>query len=124
MSTRVLLVEDDRLNLRALTIYLKLSGLWVEQAYDGFEALRKLARKRYDVVVSDLRMPGLNGIDLAKRIHNRLQRIPIVLITGDPALPTMQAIHEAGVLDLLTKPFMPAELVKIIREQCPVIRAN
>ena len=115
MATRVLLVEDDTYNLQALTIYLRLTGFQVEQARDGLEALRKLGHETFDVVVSDLRMPGLNGIELAKRMLHKSRHVPIVLMTGDPDAPTSQAINEAGVLDLLTKPFLPQELVKVIQ---------
>lgn len=114
VATRVLLVEDDTHNLEALTIYLRLTGFQAEQARDGLEALGKLAHETFDVVVSDLRMPGLDGIELAKRMLHTSRHVPIVLMTGDPDVPTSDAINEAGVLGLLTKPFMPEELVKII----------
>jgi DNA-binding NtrC family response regulator len=60
-------------------------------------------------------MPRLNGVDLAKRIRYKLQSLPIVLMTGDPELATVDAINEAGAISLLIKPFMAGELVKIIR---------
>ena len=116
MPTKVLLVDDDRHNLQALTIYLTLRGVQVEQAHDGFEALQKLDHDTtFHVVVSDLRMPGLNGLDLAKRIHQKLDGVPVVLMTGDPTAPALPVLNESGVFDLLVKPFMPDELVKTIR---------
>ena len=68
MSAKILLVEDNKNNLRALTLYLEIMELIVEQAQDGFEALRKLDHETFDVVVSDIGMPGLNDVDLARRI--------------------------------------------------------
>jgi DNA-binding response OmpR family regulator len=115
VAENILLVDDDRENLEALTVYLKLAGFVVEQARDGFEALRKLDQQIFDVVVSDIRMPKLNGMDLAKRIRRNLQSIPIVLMTGDPRWAAMEVITESGITFLLKKPFMPGELVKIIR---------
>jgi two-component system, NtrC family, C4-dicarboxylate transport response regulator DctD len=114
VATKVLLVEDDAYNLTALTIYLKLMGLEVEQARNGFEALQKLDENSFHVVVSDIRMPGLDGVDLVKRIRPKLQRIPIVLISGDPMAST-EAIPHSEVLRVLTKPFMPGELLETIR---------
>lgn len=67
VSAKILLVEDNKNNLRALTLYLEIMELIVEQAQDGFEALRKLDHETFDVVVSDIGMPGLNGVDLARR---------------------------------------------------------
>ena len=113
MVTKVLLVEDDVYNLQALTIYLRLMGLEVEQAHDGFEALKQLDNSRFHVVVSDIRMPGLDGAELVKRIRHKLKGIPIVLISGDPAA-TMEAIPRSELLRVLTKPFMPSELLEII----------
>jgi two-component system, NtrC family, response regulator GlrR len=115
VTAKILLVDDDQENLKALTLYLQLEGFVVEQAHDGFEALVKLDHENFDVVVSDIRMPRLNGVDLAKRIRHDLQSIPIVLMTGDPGLAAMEAINESGVMCLLLKPFRPGELVKIIR---------
>jgi two-component system, NtrC family, C4-dicarboxylate transport response regulator DctD len=111
--TKVLLVEDDAYNLQALTIYLRLMGLEVEQAHDGFEALKQLDNSRFHVVVSDIRMPGLDGVELVKRIRHKLKDVPIVLISGDP-LATMDAIPRPEVLRVLTKPFTPSELLEII----------
>jgi two-component system C4-dicarboxylate transport response regulator DctD len=115
VSTKVLLVEDDTRNLAALTIYLKIMGVQVEQAHDGFEALQKLDQDTFHIVVSDLRMPGLNGLELAKRVHQRLDGVPVVLITGDPIVPSLSALEDSDVFELLVKPFMPSELIKIIR---------
>ena len=65
MPTKVLLVEDNKENLRLLAVCLELGGIVVEQADSGFEALQKLEAGTFDVVVSDIRLPGLSGIDLA-----------------------------------------------------------
>ena len=66
MSTKVLLVEDNRDNLRLLAICLEFGGILVEQAISGSEALQRLECESFDVVVSDVRMPGLNGCELAR----------------------------------------------------------
>lgn len=113
VATKVLLVEDDAYNLKVITIYLRLMGLEVEQAHDGFEALKKLDNSRFHVVVSDIRMPGLDGVELVKRIRHKLKGIPIVLISGDPTAAT-ESIPRSEVLRVLTKPFMPSELLRII----------
>ena len=114
MSAKILLVEDNKNNLQAFTLYLEVMGLIVEQAQDGFEALRKLDHETFDVVVSDIGMPGLNGLDLARRIHDNFGRIPIVLMTGDPTARANESVIQAGVSCLLIKPFIPRELVTTI----------
>ena len=116
VSAKILLVEDNKNNLRALTLYLEVMGLSVEQARDGFEALWKLDHETFDVVVSDIGMPGLNGFDLARRIHDNFGRLPIVLMTGDPTVRTNVSVNQAGVSCLLIKPFIPRELVTTIHK--------
>lgn len=113
--TRVLLVEDDAFNLQALTIYLRLRGLQVEQAHSGYEALQQLDQNTFDVVVSDIMMPGINGLDLTKRIHQTRPGVPVVLMTGDPTAPPQSALNESEAADLLVKPFLPSELIRRIR---------
>ena len=66
MSTKVLIVEDHKDNLRLLAQCLEFRGIVVEQALTGSQALQRLECASFDVVVSDVRMPGLNGFELAR----------------------------------------------------------
>lgn len=119
MPTKVLLVEDNKENLRLLAACLELGGIVVEQADSGFEALQKLEAGTFDVVVSDIRLPGLSGIDLARRILDNFGAIPTVLMTGDPTIRLTESIDEAGVSCLLTKPFRVGDLIKSIQRALP-----
>ena len=83
MATKILLVEENADNLLVLAICLQIEGFTVEQAHDGLEAFQKLEDETFDVVVSDIRMPGLSGFDLVGRILERFAEMPIVLITAD-----------------------------------------
>ena len=91
----------------------------VEQADSGFEALQKLEAGTFDVVVSDIRLPGLSGIDLARRILDNFGAIPTVLMTGDPTIRLTASIDEAGVSCLLTKPFRVRDLIQSIQRALP-----
>jgi DNA-binding NtrC family response regulator len=102
--TRVLLVEDDTHNLQALTIYLELMGLQVEQARNGYEGLQELDHNTFHIVVSDIRMPGINGLELTKRIHQKRPSLPVVLMTGDPTAPPRSVLDQADAVDLLVAP--------------------
>jgi DNA-binding NtrC family response regulator len=108
-------VEDDTNNLQALTIYLDLMGVQVEQARNGYEALQKLDHNTFHIVVSDIRMPGINGLDLTKRIHQKRPSVPVVLMTGDPTGPLLSSLNGSDVFDLLVKPFLPSDLMRTIR---------
>ena len=116
MSTKVLLVEDNRDNLRLLAVSLQKGGILVQQTLNGYEALQKLECECFDVVVSDVRMPGLNGFELAKHILDNFgDSTPVVLMTGDPTARVTGNINEAGVSSLLIKPFPVRELIEAIR---------
>ena len=119
MPTKILLVEDNEHNLRLLTMCLQLGGLVVEQARNGFEALQKLEEETFDVVVSDIRMPELDGLELARRINDKVGGTPCVLMTGDPRVRMTESFNEAGVSCLLIKPFCVRELVESIRRALP-----
>ena len=116
MATKVLVVEDNADSLRVLAVCLQLEGFAVEQAHDGLEAFQKLEDQTFDVVVSDIRMPRLNGLDLAGRIVDRYAGTRIVLITADQTARTLEAGNLVGVSSVLIKPFPVKELVKSIRK--------
>ena len=115
MSTKVLIVEDHEDNLRLLAKCLEFRGIVVEQALNGSQALQRLECESFDVVVSDVRMPGLNGFELARHILDNLGSTPVVLMTADPTARMTENIKKAGVSSLLIKPFRVRELVEAIR---------
>ena len=119
MGTKILLVEDNADNLLVLAICLQIEGFTVEQAHDGLEAFQKLEDETFDVVVSDIKMPGLSGFDLVGRILERFAEMPIVLITADPRARRMATANQAGVSSVLIKPFPVKDLVRSIREALP-----
>jgi CheY-like chemotaxis protein len=115
VSTKVLLVEDHEDNLRLLAKCLEFRGILVDQALNGSEALQRLECESFDVVVSDVRMPGLNGFELARHILGNFGSSQVVLMTADPTARMTENIVEAGVSSLLIKPFRVRELVEAIR---------
>ena len=110
---RVLLAEDDDDLRRLFARILVKRGHEVCEAADGLEALECLDRFRPDLILTDLMMPTLDGIELIRRIRARadLEAIPIVAMT---AAPTLEAVIEAGrhgATDLLAKPVDPGDLL-------------
>jgi CheY-like chemotaxis protein len=98
----VLVVDDDRAIVDALTAVFEDEGLVVLVAYDGLEALEVVERRRPSLVLSDLAMPGLDGVALARRV--RAERIPVVLLSAamsDPRLPGVPFIAKPFDLDLI-----------------------
>jgi serine phosphatase RsbU (regulator of sigma subunit)/DNA-binding response OmpR family regulator/anti-sigma regulatory factor (Ser/Thr protein kinase) len=109
-SSSILLVDDDRESLRALRAVLEPLGQRVVTARSGEEALRQLLHTDFAVVLLDMRMPGLDGLETARYIHARprTRHIPIVFLTAhaDDVEQVFRA-YEAGAVDYVVKPFHP-----------------
>src|SRR5664280_845041 len=112
---RVLLVDDDVAMRRALRTSLTACGYLVEEAEDGEEAIETIRRRPADLVLLDMQMPGMGGLDTCRRIRPLLPRAGIVMITVCDALDDKVAALEAGADDYITKPFLLRELVARLR---------
>ncbi len=113
-NPRILLVDDDPSLLRLLTLRLEGEGFQVFNANSAEEALALLPRQPVDVVLSDLRMPGLDGMSLFDEIAKRFKGLPVVLMTAHGSIPEAVAATQRGVFGFLTKPLNPAELREVL----------
>ena len=110
----VLLVEDDRDTREMYSEYLSYSGLRVAEAPSGKSALECVREQTPDVVVTDLAMPGMDGLELSRRLRaaEPTRDVPIIAVTGNP---TVRA-HEAGCDIMLEKPCTPDQLLQVIED--------
>lgn len=104
---RVLLVDDDVVLLQGCTRVLEAAGLEVLPVPEGQAALRELARSHFDVIVSDLMMPGMSGLELVRTVRQSDLDVPILLMTAHPDIESAVAAIDHGVLAYLRKPFDP-----------------
>ncbi len=112
----VLIVDDDPDVLTMLEGLLKKLEYNPYVAANGEEAVRVIDSNKIDVVVSDLVMPEMNGMELLKRVKSRKGDIPFVMITGHPSIETAVEAIQKGAYDYLTKPFQAEEVrIKIDR---------
>jgi DNA-binding NtrC family response regulator len=112
----VLIVDDDPDVLTMLEGLLKKLEYNPFVASNGEEAVRIIDSNKIDVVVSDLVMPEMNGMELLKRVKSRKGDIPFVMITGHPSIETAVEAIKKGAYDYLTKPFQVEEVrIKIDR---------
>jgi EAL domain-containing protein (putative c-di-GMP-specific phosphodiesterase class I)/ActR/RegA family two-component response regulator len=110
ITGRVLVVDDDGATRRSYRRMLAEGGAAVDEAEDAAQALVLLRQHAYDVVVSDIVMPGLSGVDLAHQARGVAPDVQVVLVTGMPSVGTaVGAMHE-GAIRYLTKPVGPEEL--------------
>lgn len=118
-----ILITDDDVDLRELlTEAVKNWGYIVSVAKDGEEALRKLRMERYDIVITDLMMPGMDGLALLKRIEELDREILVIIITGYATIETAVKAIEAGAYDYIAKPFRLDELMIVIKNACERLR--
>ena len=109
------LIVDDELNIRrVLAAMLKREGYEVTTAADGEQGLAVLHRTPIHVVVTDLVMPRMNGLDLLKRVAIDFPDVPVIMITGHGSVDSAVAALKAGAFDYITKPFEQEELKKVI----------
>jgi EAL domain-containing protein (putative c-di-GMP-specific phosphodiesterase class I)/ActR/RegA family two-component response regulator len=110
---RVLVVDDDEALLRIHARALSAKGYRVETAPDGNAAVKALEEHTFDVILSDIDMPGMSGIGLLERVRAHDLDVPVVIITGAPSVDTAMAAMEHGALRYLVKPVELAVLVKV-----------
>lgn len=113
-TPRVLIVDDER-NIRlTLKGALEAIGLEVDAVFQGEEALQKLSVSRYDAMLLDLRLPGMDGLAVLRQVMARFPQTRVIIIT---AYGTVEAVLEAmqlGAVDFLQKPFEPMEVREIV----------
>ena len=111
----VLLVDDDAILREVLTEILQEAGLKVVTASTGAEAVAKLESAAADVILSDVSMPGMDGIELLQRVRERDLDVPVVLMTGGPSLASAVKAVEYGAFRYLSKPMVGTEVVAVVQ---------
>ncbi|MDP2313213.1 MAG: response regulator [Pseudomonadota bacterium] len=115
MPTRVLVVDDEPAIRELLTEYLRGRGMDVVPVADGESARARLERDPPDVVVTDLKLPGLDGIEVVQLAQARVPPVPAVMITGFGSVETTVAAFDAGVRCYLQKPFRLRDLYEQVQ---------
>ena len=107
----ILIVDDEEIVRRSFSRILSGAECNVKTAWSGEEALRAMERHPYDVVLLDLRMPGIDGLAVLKSIKDRWPESEVVVITGFPSLETAKDSVRLGAYDYLAKPVGPEEVI-------------
>src|SRR5262245_35530630 len=113
--TRVLIVDDEPAVRAALDRALRLDGYEVDLAADGAEALDKIADTRQDAVVLDVAMPGIDGLEVCRRLRDAGDRTPVLMLTARDAIDDRVEGLDAGADDYMVKPFALKELKARLR---------
>ena len=125
-GARVLLIEDNEINRTVARMMLEPWGVLLEEAEDGATALELLARRDYDLVLTDIQMPGLSGIDVTQRLRQLPEpsraATPIIALTANAFRADVERYLAAGVNDCLTKPYDEATLYHKMEALLPARR--
>ena len=126
MSARILIVDDEKRLAYSLgqTLKLDFPECQVEMAYSGEEALSSLASNAYDLIIADVRMPGVSGMELIRGVRYLDAEVPIILMTGYGSASLRQEAASLGVDHYIDKPFDIDELLSTVSRLLPCAKAQ
>ena len=116
MTAKILLVDDDTTFCLMLKTWLTKRGFSVEEAFSCKEAVGKLKKSAYDVVLTDLRLPDEDGLQVLQEAKKLLPGVQVILMTGYADIPTAVQAMKLGAFDYVAKPVIPDEILKKIQE--------
>ena len=120
-----ILVVDDEMSVRTtFSSVLRKEGYRVTAVKDGYEAIKAIDEGSFDLALVDLRMPGLDGIEVLENIKKRKPQIPVIIYTGYGSVTTAVEAMRKGAADYLAKPFSPEELKAGVKKALEMTETN
>ena len=110
VKRRILVVDDEITVGKSISQALACDDYEIDTALSGAEALQKEGQRKYDVIIADLMMPGLSGLDLLASLRRLGSAARVIVVTGYPTMKTTVQSMQSGAFEYLPKPFLPAEL--------------
>jgi DNA-binding NtrC family response regulator len=114
MNGRILIVDDEEIVIRSCLRILAGGGYDLDSANDGLEALNKIHESQYDVLILDIKMPKMDGLELLQRVKEASPDIDVIMITGLHDIETAVQAMKLGAFDYLPKPFEPEEFKMVV----------
>lgn len=127
MAFKILIAEDEEITLKHLVNTLRKEGYSVAGAQNGLDALQKVEQDSFDLLIADIKMPGLSGIELLERTREKSPETEVIIITGFGSIGSAIEAMKKGASEYVTKPFDLDELVlkvRRLREQKVLVREN
>jgi putative two-component system response regulator len=115
-KAKLLVVDDDKYVLESISAYLTMHGYTVESATGAVEAMAKVKKQNFDMILSDIKMPEVSGIDLLQDIHVYNAQIPVILMTAFAELDVAIDAIKRGAFDFITKPYNPGYLLHAVEK--------
>ncbi|GAB4230088.1 MAG: HAMP domain-containing sensor histidine kinase [Acidobacteriota bacterium] len=114
MEARILIVDDEEIVHKSCRRIFRHSDYELEHAYNGEEALQKLQQGRFDLVITDLMMPGMSGMELLERLVRDRPELTVIVFTGYATVESARQALKLGAFDYIPKPFTPDELRQVV----------
>ena len=115
MGARILIVDDEEIIIWCYLHILGGGDYHVEAAYGGREALRKVQENSYDVIILDIKMPDIGGLEVLRCIKQTHPEVDVIVASGLPRKDIIMEAKRLGACDYVTKPFEPDELKEIVQ---------
>ena len=113
--TSILILDDEPIVSKRLQPSLEKKGYEVETFTESMKALQRLRERDFDIVITDLKMEGVDGMQVLAEVKKRSPRTEVIVITGFATMQTAKESFQQGVLDFLAKPFKLGEIAEVIR---------
>jgi len=111
---KILIVDDEISVGKSIRQALLRENFQIELALSGEEALNKEVQTAFDVIIVDLMMPGLSGLDLLKALKAKASRAQVIMVTGYPTMKNTLQAMQMGAFDFLPKPFLPSDIRSLV----------
>ncbi len=116
-QTKILVIDDDIPVCRSICKALASSCYIVDSAFSGEEGFEMLKKKAYDIIIVDLMMPGMTGLQFLETLKQKNTVIRVIIITGYPSAETAVKSIKMGAVDYLAKPFTPDEIRNLVNKK-------
>lgn len=109
---KIILAEDNELLRKSLAFFLESKGFEVDQFGDGREAMKAIGEHHYDLILTDINMPGFSGMEITQQVRNGLNsKVPVIILTSSNVEQTELDSFDIGANEFMAKPISPAVLL-------------
>jgi len=115
-TTSILILDDEPIVSKRLKPSLEKKGYRVETFTESLEALKRVREQDFDIVITDLKMEGLNGMEFLTEVKKKSPTTEVIVITGFATMETAKESFQKGVFDFLAKPFKLGEIAEVIKK--------
>ena len=123
-KTQVIILDDEPIVCKRLKPGLEKVGYEVEAFTHSIDAMERIKEKEFDIVITDLKMEGFDGMQFLTEVKRRSQTTEVIVITGFATMETAKESFQKGVFDFIAKPFKMGEIQEIVRKAEKKVREN